>query len=407
MLAALLPLFDEEMAVGSYSLFSQKENKFLNPFLISTGINDSVGRIEGLDIIENVGMTTLSGNKSIFVPVNNISLFTDIDSIGFAQHSKLVLLIDTSVAPTEMYAQRIRELKALDFKFAICKLRVRDFEEYRIILSLMDYIYLDYTKVDITKARIYFNKVYPNIKLIAENIQSIDDFETLRKNGDYHLFEGPFYRLPITKGDTRVAPIKINYIQLINTVNDPDFNLTDAADIISRDTALVISLLKMVNNISINSKITSIRHAAAMLGQKELKKWITTAVTKELCYDKPNEIMRLSLIRAKFAENLAESFDMKIHEQELFLMGLFSVLDIILSTTMSVALDMVNVEKPIYDALLNNSGDFYKVLNFIQVYDNADFSEINRLEIVDNIDTSKAYDAYKDALVWFEMVFRD
>lgn len=406
MLAVLLPLFDAEMAVSSYSLFSQKENKYLNPLLLSTGINDSVGRIDGLDIIEKVGMSTLSGDKEIFVPVNSISIFTDISENCRAPHSKLVFLIDNCVLPNEMYSKRVAELKDQGYKFAIRGLRVKDFEMYRPILAKMDYIYLDYTKIDIAKARIYFAKVYPNIKLIAENIQTMDDFEMLKSQGGYQFFEGPFYRVPITKGETEVAPLKINYIDLINTVNDPDYDLTNAADIISRDTALVISLLKIVNNISRNSKITSIRHAAAMLGQKELKKWITTAVTTELCFDKPNEITRLSLIRAKFAENLSESFNMQSQSQELFLMGLFSVLDIILAQPMSEALKLVNVSKPISDALLESKGEYYDILNFIRQYEAADFSELNRLEIVDNIDTSKVYEAYRDALVWFENLFK-
>ena len=42
-----------------------------------------------------------------------------------------------------------------------------------------------------------------------------------------------------------------------------------------------------------------------MLGQAELRKWINTAVVNELYADKPSEITRLSLLRAKFAEKLA------------------------------------------------------------------------------------------------------
>ena len=45
--------------------------------------------------------------------------------------------------------------------------------------------------------------------------------------------------------------------------------------------------------------------------------------------DKPNEVTRLSLLRAKFAENLAEAFGLKAQKDELFLMGLFSVPDVI------------------------------------------------------------------------------
>ena len=99
----------------------------------------------------------------------------------------------------------------------------------------------------------------------------------------YSLYEGDFFRLPKTSGDRELAPLKMNYLELLNIVNDNDFDLTKAADIIQNDAALVVSLLEIVNHMAMNSEITSVRHAAAMLGQKELKKWINTAVTKELC----------------------------------------------------------------------------------------------------------------------------
>ena len=405
MLAVLVPLFDENMAVKSYSLHSRRNNIFTNPLLSTTGINDSVGQIDGLEIIDNVGVNTLSNDKELFIPVNSISLFTDIASKCRAPHKRIVLLMDNTLAPNEMNVKRIKELKEDGYKFAIEKLKVADFESYRPVLSLIDYIYLDYSKIDISKARIYFSKLYPNIKLIAENIQTNEAFEMLKTQGGYHFYEGPFYRIPVTQGETDVAPLKINYLSLINVVNHPDFDLTKAADIISRDTALVISLLEIVNRMSKNSEITSIRHATAMLGQRELKKWITTAVAKELCFDKPNEITRLSLLRAKFAENLAPTFGLAMKSEELFLMGLFSVLDIILSKPMNEALAMVNVSKEISAALLDNSGDFFKVIYFIRAYEAADFNEINRLEIVDKIDVSNVYDAYKDSLKWYRDLF--
>ena len=153
-----------------------------------------------------------------------------------------------------------------------------------------------------------------------------------------------------------VAPLKVNYIHLLNIVNEPDFDLTDAAQIIGRDTALILSVLEIANRLTPNAQISSVQHAVAMLGQKELKRWINTAVTKELCADKPNEITRLTLIRAKFAENLAPVFEKAILAQELFLMGLFSAVDIMLDKPMKEALDMVQVSDNIRNALLEQSG---------------------------------------------------
>jgi EAL and modified HD-GYP domain-containing signal transduction protein len=243
--------------------------------------------------------------------------------------------------------------------------------------------------------------------LCAGNIQSQEIFEALKADGGYQLYEGEFFRMPVTKGQTEVSPLKVNYIELLNMVNASDFDLTKAADVIGRDTALVISLLKMVNKMARNSEITSIRHAAAMLGQRELKKWINTAVTNQLCADRPNEITRVSLLRAKFAENLASAFEMSMQSSELFLMGLFSVLDLILDKPMEEALKMVKVSKEINAALIEGKGPFAEVLDFVTQYENANWQEVSRLMVLKNMDMNKVYEAYIDSLKWYRTLFSE
>ena len=334
--------------------------------------------------------------------VNNISIFSNIDEQCQAPHERLVLLVDHTITPEEMYLKRFRELKEMGFYLAIRKLPIEKFEAYQEVLRLMDYILLDYKKLNIGNAKAFFTKYYPNIKMCAVNVDSQEDYDNLKKMGEFDLYEGKFFRLPVTANkQTEVAPLKANYIELLNIVNDADFDLADAADVIGKDTALVISLLKMVNRMTVNSEITSIRHAAAMMGQKELKQWINTAVTKELCADRPSEITRISLLRAKFAENLAPLFEMAVHSSELFLMGLFSVLDLILDKSMSEALDMVKVSRSIEEALISHQGELAPVLDFILQYESASWQEVSRQMLLQNIDMDPVYDAYIRSLQWY------
>ena len=407
MLATLIPLFDEALAVSGYSLFAQKKNNLLTPSLLGTGGNDGAGVVAGLEIVNTIGGEAISRGKNIFVPLNNMSIFSDIEEqCGIVPHKSIALLLDNSIQPDTMYINRIKELKAAGYTLAIRKLSIPDFEPYREILSLMDYIILDYKKIaNIDAAKIYFGKVYPNIKLVAGNLDSMDAYEELVETGGYTLYEGEFYRLPVTKGDTSVSPLKANYIELLNVVNKPDFELTTAADVIGRDTALVIDLLKMVNRIAINSEITSIRHAAAMLGQRELKKWINTAVANQLCADRPNEITRLSLIRAKFCENLAKIFEMADKDNELFLVGLFSLIDLILNQTMEEALKLVYLPKDILTALTTGDNKMATVLNFVKAYEQANWAEASRVMVLENIDDNVVYEAYIDALNWYSKMF--
>ena len=406
MLATLMPLFDENMAVKAFSLFAQKENYLLNPSRLGTGVNDGAANINGMDVIENAGIETLSEDADIFISLNNISIFSDIDSQCNEPKDRLVFLLDNSIKPEDQYIKIIKEYKDKGYRFAIRKLLVADFEEYKSILSMMDYIFLDYKRIEISKAKIYFSNLYPNLKLVAVNLDSQEIYEELKATGGYSLYEGEFYRLPIKKGENKVAPVKATYVELLNTVNVDDFDLTGAADIIGRDTALVVSLLKMVNKMTVNNGITTIRHAAAMLGQKELKKWINTVVAEKLCEDKPGEITRVSLIRAKFAENIAASFDMAGQSAELFLMGLFSVLDVILNQSMDQALSMVKVSKPIENAILRGKGDFAKVLDFIKTYERADWAEISRIMLIEGIEMDEIYKAYLDSLRWYRELYK-
>ncbi|MBQ6406953.1 MAG: HDOD domain-containing protein [Butyrivibrio sp.] len=401
MLATLIPLFDDNMLVCAYSVFARKENHFLNPNFEGGARYDGAGTVHELEVVSNMGVATLSGGKEVFVPVNQFSIFAEISLQCTVPSNKVVLLMDNSILPQEQFVKRVKELKEQGYKLAIRKLPIAEFENYKEILSRCDYILLNHAKIDISKAKVYFSKVYPNIKLCAVNVDSQEEYDVLKKDGGYDLYEGSFFRMPIKESEKEVSPLKVNYIELLNVVNAPDFDLQKAADVIGKDPALVISLLEMVNRMALNSEITSIRHAAAMLGQKELKRWINTAVTKELCADKPSEITRLVMIRAKFAENLAECFEMAMVSQELFIMGLFSAIDIMLEKTMQEALSMVQVSKNVKDALLENKGDFAKVLNFIKRYEDADWTEVSRLMVLENIEMDKVYEAYLNALKWY------
>ena len=401
MLASLVPLFDDEMKVCAYSVFAQRANHLMNPHLMGTGRLDNVVNVVGLDIIDSIGTNVLSGGKEVFVEINNISLFANIEEQCNAPKQKIVLLLDNTVLAEEPYLARLWDLRGQGYKIAIRKLAGNQFETYRPILEMCDYILLDHRKINIRSAKIYFQKAFPDIKLCAVGVDTNDDYERLTADGSYDLYEGIFFRVPVEESERTVAPLKVTYIELLNIVNNPDFELQDAADVIGKDAALVISLLEMVNHMAINSEITSVRHAAAMLGQKELKKWINTAVTKELCADKPSEITRISMIRAKFAENLASSYDMVGLSSELFLAGLFSLLDIMLDQTMEQALQLVHVSKKIEDALLRNTGELWPVLNFVYEYENASWQEVSRLMITENLDMDKIYTAYTDALRWY------
>lgn len=373
----------------------------MNPSLLGSRQFDGAAYVDGLELIHELGTTTLSGGKPIFVSLNNISIFSSLESECKNTNHAPILLIDQTFPPVSMYTDRIRELREFGYHFAIRNLPVHCYEDYAPILSQMDYILIDCQKIDAVKASFYFRKLYPDICICASNIPDTETFGKLSPAETISLFEGTFFRMPVTRGEHKVSPLKINYISLLNLIEEDDFDLTKAADIISQDTALIISLLRLANTRSFNSEITSVRVAVSMLGQKDLTRWIQTTVIEKLCSDKPNELMRLSLLRAKFAENLAPVFGMAMRSQELFLTGLFSILDIILDCSMEEALSMVRVSGKIRTALLEHTGSLAEVLHFIVKYESAEWQEVSRQLVLKNIEIPDVSHAWVSSLQWY------
>lgn len=373
----------------------------MNPSLLGSRQFDGAAYVDGLELIQELGTTTLSGGKPIFVSLNNISIFSSLESECKNTNHAPILLIDQTFPPVSMYTDRIRELREFGYHFAIRNLPVHCYEDYAPILSQMDYILIDCQKIDAVKASFYFRKLYPDICICASNIPDMETFGKLSPAETISLFEGTFFRMPVTRGEHKVSPLKINYISLLNLIEEDDFDLTKAADIISQDTALIISLLRLANTRSFNSEITSVRVAVSMLGQKDLTRWIQTTVIEKLCSDKPNELMRLSLLRAKFAENLAPVFGMAMRSQELFLTGLFSILDIILDCSMEEALSMVRVSGKIRTALLEHTGSLAEVLHFIVKYESAEWQEVSRQLVLKNIEIPDVSHAWVSSLQWY------
>jgi EAL and modified HD-GYP domain-containing signal transduction protein len=167
-----------------------------------------------------------------------------------------------------------------------------------------------------------------------------------------------------------------------------------------------ISLLKLVNSpyLGISQKIKNIQHAVTMLGQQEVRKWVTTVIAGLLTEDKPSELTRLALLRAKFAENIARQFEMAMHGNSLFLAGLFSILDVALEMPMEQALKLIHVSEDIHEALVQGTGKFMPVLNFILLYESADWIGVKNACVAYNIKAESVYNAYIDTVRWYDTI---
>ena len=397
------PMLSNSMEIMYYCFRYQRADEYLDTQ--PARMYDSVINLPCLKLLDDVGLNGFTNGHILFVPINKFTLLSDVSLQCSQPPEKIVFLLDDDMQPEEMYLECIRKLRESGFRFAIEQ--VKDYDMMRPVIELCDFILISFKRNrdglgEYQHASLQYKKhIY-----IATNVDSMETFYRIRASA-FSCFEGSFYRLPIpAKSNNPISPVKINRIQLINIVRKDDFAIEEVVKIVSRDPSLSISLLKLINSpyLGISQKIKSIQQAVALLGQKEVRKWVTTATTGLLAEDKPQEITRISLLRAKFSENLARHFEMGIHAPGLFLMGLFSILDVVLEMTMQNALKAIPVSDAISEALINQEGDFAAVLNLVLSYEIADWSETKRIMALNNLKVEDVFKAYINAVQWYDTI---
>jgi EAL and modified HD-GYP domain-containing signal transduction protein len=403
-----VPLFSEENAVEAYMFRYSKGNDLLSA--AKDGIQfDGAMHSPLLKMIKTVGLDALTMGKRIFVPVSRLMLMTELEKVCGEPPDKIIFLIDGNVKGDATNAGNIKRLKELGYSFGICG--IDNIAAYIPILGLCDFIFYDQRVFGDPKQVALRNRIeekFPHLSRVYTNINSIETFQSARKKFK-GLYEGSFYRMPFTEGDNQVSPLQVNMINLLNKVRADNFDFDAVAKIIQRDPALTIALLRMVNTGSRGRKneIKTINGAVVMLGQEEVRKWITAAAANQLGTDKPNEITKLSLIRARFAEALAVNFGLYADAQSLFLMGVFSVLDVMLEMSMDDALKLVLVSDDIRDALVSRTGKFSDVYNFLIDYESANWPAVSRMLIIHDLIPETICDIYTETLCWYRDMFSD
>ena len=92
---------------------------------------------------------------------------------------------------------------------------------------------------------------------------------------------------------------------------------------------------------------------------------------------KPDELMTVPLVRGRFCELLAPLAGMADHANDLFLLGLLSVMDAILDQPLDAILAELPVRNEIKEALLERPGPYRDMLDLAIAHERADWEKIS------------------------------
>jgi len=353
-----------------------------------------------LEFVRDIGTEPFAGNHDFFVSISKFQLLIGIPLSIKIPSDRLVCIIEKETLADNAAYAKLGILKRRGYRLAVDGIPQAIGIETTV--KFFDYVLLSSSapgfKQDFKAIRPYVLKT----TLVITDVPDMESFNRLAGARGV-LLSGNFYRQPITEGQSEISPLKINSLHLLGQMNDESFDLGDAAATVERDPALSISLLRFLNTMSPDRsrKVSSIRNAVAILGQNEVRKWATVAISVSIGEDRPSEITRLSLIRAKFAENLAPVFNMAVKSGALFIAGLFSLLDVILQMPLHRAIDEVAADSDIRDALIDKTGPIYEVLSLIFAYERADWNSASIIMVRNGVDIDELSQAFLESLHWY------
>jgi EAL and modified HD-GYP domain-containing signal transduction protein len=142
-----------------------------------------------------------------------------------------------------------------------------------------------------------------------------------------------------------------------------------------------------------------------VLGSDALKKFINIVVAADLNEDKPNELIRSSVIRARMCEHFAGMTKTGFTPDEMFTMGLFSRMDAILDMPMADILKQITLSDKFKDALLGRDKIFQRILALVTFFERGrwDHKVYTQLQGSRIIDRMPGF--YQDALAMADAFF--
>ncbi|OQY52070.1 MAG: signal transduction protein [Desulfobacteraceae bacterium 4572_89] len=212
------------------------------------------------------------------------------------------------------------------------------------------------------------------ISLLAEKVETYQEFEKAREMG-FHLFQGYFFSKPEILSKKDVSSAQITKLNLTNEFGHPQLDLPKIEGLIKKDLSVSFKLLKFINSAYFKrpTPINTIKDAMTFLGTDELKKFIHLAVISDLSENKPNELIRSSVIRARMCELCGGMLKTHFTMEELFTIGMFSYLDAILDRPMKDILVNLNFSDKIKEALLKKDKQYNQLSILVTSFEKGEW----------------------------------
>lgn len=139
----------------------------------------------------------------------------------------------------------------------------------------------------------------------------------------FDYYQGYFLGVPRIIKDQGLATNRVGILSLLALIHNPESEVEEIANAISRDITVSYKMLKLINSAFFNfsRKIDSVKDVVVIMGRNKLASWASIMALATMD-DRPIEMMRLAMVRAKMCELLAEK-KVRNHSMVLLRLGFF------------------------------------------------------------------------------------
>jgi len=240
--------------------------------------------------------------------------------------------------------------------------------------------------------------------LVATDVHTHADREWVLSNAcilstcEYLLTRSP----PNAKADiTRLKLLKL----LTLIADDADTGALDS--IFREESKLSYSLLRLVNSAALSpgSPITSFNQAITLLGRRQLQRWLQLLVYSDPNNGQhPNPLLQKAAARGRLFELLAEHLAPPLPTEHLadmaFMIGTFSLLDVLLGMSMPEILHQLPLPEIAEQALVEHEGGLGKLLTVVTAADEYDLKTASEGLKELGVDGKDYFDAQLEAYSW-------
>ena len=391
------PIFDAELKVYGYEMLfrASKENRFTS----------SDQEQASLSVIANsffvFGIGTLAGDTRAFINFTRETLLND---YAFAlPRNCLVVEILEHVEPDDEVLAACNRLKARGYTLALDDFDQRaKSDRVGTLLDLVDIVKIDFAACNAFQRSRYARELLPRgVSLLAEKVETRIDRDMALSLG-YKYLQGYFFAKPEILVRQQAPALRAHRMEIIRELHRETPDMRKVEDLFKRDPDLSYKLLRHLNSAAFSfvSRVETIWRAITILGERGMRAWTSVVVLAGLGGDHLGEVIVTSVTRARFCELIGKELKLGPQAEELFLLGLFSMIDVLMQCKMEEAIENLPLTPEARDALLEKPNRFKKILDLTRLFEQGRWAAADDLIWSLGLSSTHMESLYLDAVEW-------